>query len=78
MHTGTAPSIFFNRFSTINHNYSTSAKTSGNSTVFNWMKLTNFAISRRIPTLWNTVLNETLKEIQVCNYQRQSILQLGA
>ena len=64
VHTGTAPSIFFNKFLTINHNYPTSAKTSGNSTIFNWMKLTNFAISRRIPTLWNTVLNATLKEIE--------------
>ena len=64
MHTGTAPSIFFNKFSSINHNYPTSAKTSGNSTIFNSMKLTNFAISRRIPTLWNTVLNATVKLIE--------------
>ena len=59
-HTGTALSIFFHKFSKINHNYPTSPKTSGNSTIFNSMKLTNFEISRRIPTLWNTVLNATL------------------
>ena len=29
-HTGTAPSIFFNKFSKINHNYPTSSKNSGN------------------------------------------------
>ena len=28
------------------------------------MKLTNFAISRRGPILWNTVLDATLKEIE--------------
>ena len=27
------------------------------------MKLTDFAISRRVSILWNTVLNTTLKEI---------------
>ena len=28
------------------------------------MKLTDFAISRRAPVLWNTVLDATLKEIE--------------
>ena len=28
------------------------------------MKLTNFAISRRSPIAWNTVLDATLKEIE--------------
>ena len=64
-HTGTAPSIFFNKFSKINHNYPTSSKNRGNYTILkSTMKLTNFAISRRGPILWNTVLDATLKEIE--------------
>ena len=64
-HTGTAPSIFFNTFSKINLNYSTSSKNRGNYTILkSTMKLTNFAISRRGPILWNTVLDATLKEIE--------------
>ena len=61
-HTGTAPLIFFNRFSKINHNYPTSSKNSGNYSIAkSKMTLTNFPISRRGPILWNTVLDETLK-----------------
>ena len=64
-HTDTAPSIFCNKFSNVNHNYLTSSKNSGNYTILkSTMKLTNFAISRRGPILWNTVLDATLKEIQ--------------
>ena len=64
-HTGTARSIFFNKFSKINHNYPTSSKNSGNYTIpKSTMKLTNFAISRRSPILRNTVLVATLKEIE--------------
>ena len=64
-HTGTAPSIFFNKFSKINHNYPASSKISGNYTIpKSTMKLTNFAISRRSPILWNTVSDATLKEIE--------------
>ena len=64
-HTGTTPSIFFNKFSKINHNYPTSFKNSNNYTIPKLtMKLTNFAISRRGPILWNTVLDATLKETE--------------
>ena len=64
-HTGTVPSIFFNKLSRINHNYPTSSKNSGNYTIPKLaMKLTNFAISRRGAILWNTVLDATLKEIE--------------
>ena len=63
--TGTTPSIFFNKFSKINHNYLASSKNSGNYSVpKSTTKLTNFAISRRGPILWNTVLDSTLKEIE--------------
>ena len=63
MRTGTTPSIFFNKFSNINHNYPTSSKNSGNYSIpKSTMKLTNFAISRRCPVLWDTVLDATLKE----------------
>ena len=51
-HTGTVSSIFFNKFSKINHNYLTTSKNSGNYTILKLtMKLTNFAISRRGPIL---------------------------
>ena len=51
---GTAPSILFNKFSKINHNYPTSSKNSGNYSVPKpTMKLTNFTISMRGPILWN-------------------------
>ena len=64
-HTGTTTSIFFNKFSKIGHNYPTSSKNSGNYTIPKFtMKLTNFAISRRGPILWNTVLDATLKETE--------------
>ena len=64
-HTGTALSIFFNKFSKINHNYPTSSQNSGNYTILkSTRKLTNFAISRRGPILWNTVLDPTLKETE--------------
>ena len=57
--------IFFNKFSKINHNYPTSCKNRGNYTILkSTMTLTNFAISRRGPVLWNTVLDATLKEIE--------------
>ena len=59
------PSIFFNKFSKINHNYLTSSKNSGNYTIpKSTMKLTNFAVSRGVPILWNTVLDAKLKEIE--------------
>ena len=62
-HTGTATLMFFNRFSKINHNNTTSSKNSGNYTVLKpTMKLTIFLISRRSPILWNIVLDATLKE----------------
>ena len=65
-HTGTAPSINFNKFSKINHNYPTSSKNSGNYTILkSAIKLTNFAISRRGPILWNTVLDATLKKNRI-------------
>ena len=65
VHTGATPSIFFNKFSKINHNYPTSSKNSGNYIIpKSTMKLTNFAISRRSPILWNIVLDATLKEIE--------------
>ena len=63
-HTATAPSVFFNKFSKINHNYPTSSKDRGNYILKSTTKLTNFAISRRNPNLWNTVLDATLKEIE--------------
>ena len=64
-HTDKAPSIFFNKFSKINHSYPTSSKNNDNYTIpKSTMKFTNFAISRRGPTLWNTVLDATLKEIE--------------
>ena len=64
-HICTASSIFFNKFSKINHNYQASSKNSGNYTIPKLtMKLTNFGISRRGPILWNTVLDATLKEIE--------------
>ena len=51
-HAGTAPSIFFNKFSTINHNYPTSSNKCGNDTILkSTIKLTNFAISRKGPIL---------------------------
>ena len=60
-HRGTAPLIFLNKFSKINHNYLTSSKNSSSYTILKLtMKLTNFAISRRGPILWNTVLDATL------------------
>ena len=44
-HTGTAPPIFFKKFSKIDHNYPTSSKNSGNYSISEWaMKLTNFEI----------------------------------
>ena len=43
VHTGTVPSISFNKFSKINHNYPTSFKNRGNYTILkSTMKLTNF------------------------------------
>ena len=49
-------SIFFNKFSMINHNYPKSSKNSGNYKILkSTLKLTNFAISRTGPILWNTV-----------------------
>ena len=35
-HTGTAPSIFFNKFSKISRNYPTNSKNSGNYTIYNY------------------------------------------
>ena len=65
VHTGTAPSIFFNKFLKINYNYPTSSKNSSNYTIpKSTMKLTIFLISRRGPILWSTVLDATLKEIE--------------
>ena len=64
-HIGTTPLIFFNKFSKINDNYLTSSKNSSNYSIPKLkMKLTNFTISRRVPILWNTVLDATLKEIE--------------
>ena len=64
-HTSTTPSIFFNKFSKINHNYPTSSRNSGNYTIpKSTAKLTNFAILSRGPILWYTVLDATLKEIE--------------
>ena len=64
-HIGTTPLIFFNKFSKINDNYLTSSKNSSNYSIPKLkMQLTNFAISRRVPILWNTVLDATLKEIE--------------
>ena len=71
-HTGTAPSIFFNKLSKTNHNYPASSKTSGNYAIPKLtMKLTNFAISRRGPVLWNTVLDATLKKQNLYHYSMQ-------
>ena len=68
-HTGTAPSIFFNKFSKINHNLPTSSKNSGNYTIpKSTMKLTNFSVSRRSPILWNIVLDETIKRNRIFLY----------
>ena len=65
VHTGTAPTIFFNKFSKINHKYPTISKNRGNYTILkSTMKLINFVISRRGSILWNTVLDATLKEIE--------------
>ena len=65
VHIGTTPSTFFNKFSKINHNYLTSSKNSGDYSVpKSKMKLANFSISRRVPILWNTGLDATLKEIE--------------
>ena len=64
-HTGTTPLIFFNKFSKINHNYPISSKNNGNYSIpKSTMKLQIFATSRRVPILWNTVLDVTLKEIE--------------
>ena len=64
-HIGTAQSISFNKFSKINHNSLTSSTSSSNYTILKvTMKLTNLAISRRSPILWNTVLDARLKEIE--------------
>ena len=49
-HTGTAPLLFFIKFSKVNHNYLTSSKNRDNYTIpKSTIKLTNFAISRRAP-----------------------------
>ena len=51
-HAGTALSIFFDKFSKINHNYPTSSKNKGSYTILeSIIKLTNFEISRRGPIL---------------------------
>ena len=64
-HTGTTPSIFFNKFSKISRNYPTSSKNKDKYTILkSTMKFKNFAISSRGPILWNTVLDATLKEIK--------------
>ena len=64
-HIGPAPSISFSKFSKINHNYLTSSTSSSNYTILkSTMKLQIFATSRRVPILWNTVLDVTLKEIE--------------
>ena len=64
-HTGTAPSMLFNKFLKINHNYPKNSKNSGNYSIpKSTIKLTNFAISRRALTLSNTVLDATLKRIK--------------
>ena len=69
--TGTAPSIFFNKFSKINRNYPTSSKNSSNYTnLKSIMKLANFTISRRGPILWNAVLDAKLKEIESSLYSK--------
>ena len=71
-HKCTAPSIFFNKFLKINHNYLASSKNSGNYSIPKpTMKLTSFAISRRGPTLWNTVLDATLKKWNLYCYSEQ-------
>ena len=73
--TGTATWIFFNKFSKISHSYPTSSKNSGNYTISkSTMKLTNFEISRRIPILWNTVLDATLKEIESLPLFKEKLL----
>ena len=60
-HLDTAPATFVNKSSKINHNYPTSSKNSGDYTIpILTMKLTNFAISRRDPILWNTILQVQL------------------
>ena len=65
VHTGTAPSMFFNKPSKISHNYLTTSKNSGNYTILKLtIKLANFPISRRGQILWNIVLDATLKEIE--------------
>ena len=64
-HSRAAPSILFNKFSKVNHNYPTGSKNRGNYTILkSTMKLTNFAISKRGPIFWNIVLDATLKEIE--------------
>ena len=55
-YTGTAPSIFFNKFQRSIIIIRQVPKLT--------MKLTNFAISRRGPILWNTVLDAILKVIK--------------
>ena len=65
-HTDTAPSIFCNKFSNVNHNYLTSSKNSGNYTILkSAMKLANFAIFKE--------RSNPLEYIFRCNTKRNGI-----
>ena len=62
--TGTAPVIFLNNFSKVFHRYPTSSINSINYKIpKSATKHTDFSASRRGPTLWNKVLDRSLKEI---------------
>ena len=63
---GTAPVIFLNKFSKVFHRYPTSSINSINYKIpKSATKHTDFAASRRGPTLWNKVLDRSLKEIKL-------------
>ena len=63
--TGSAPTIFVNKFSKVNHTYPTSSNNSINYRIPKSItKHTNFAVSRRCPSLWNKVVDRSLKEIE--------------
>ena len=60
IHSSHRPSIFLNNhFPDIGHNYPLTSKSSSN------YKQIGFAISRRVPILWNTELTKTLKVIEL-------------
>ena len=58
-----APNIFFDKFKTINHSYPTTYSTNNFTVPKQQLKISNFCISTRGPTIWNNFLNNKIKSL---------------